>query len=204
MSPQNPRPKKKPFKITTETNLEHKSSGTREERASYLILCEGKTERDYFTGMRTRRGPHINVELPGSDHMSIARAAANRNSDEYSSVWCVLDTELDSMTTAKVLAVIQQSSANACLSTPSFEAWLIMHHEDCLRPFQSADEAKRKLKTIVPSWSEGGTRFSDFSHGVQDAMRRARKIDSSGESVLKNPSSNVWRLVDLLIATAED
>ncbi|MDA0634816.1 RloB domain-containing protein [Nonomuraea sp. MCN248] len=108
------------------------------------------------------------------------------------------------MTTAKVLAVIQQSSANACLSTPSFEAWLIMHHEDCLRPFQSADEAKRKLKTIVPSWSEGGTRFSDFSHGVRDAMRRARKIDSFGESVLKNPSSNVWRLVDLLIATAED
>ncbi|MEV0597512.1 RloB family protein [Nonomuraea cavernae] len=204
MSPRNPRSQKKPFKINTETDLDHKHSGTRQERTSYLILCEGKTERDYFVGMRTRHGPHIHVDIPGSDHVSIAREAAHRNSDEYSSIWCVLDTELDSVTTTKVLAIIQQSSANACLSTPSFETWLIMHHKDCLRPFQSADEAKRKLKAIIPSWSEGSTRFSDFSHGVQEAVRRARKIDPSGESVLKNPSSNVWQLVDRLIDTLED
>jgi hypothetical protein len=199
MSPRNSKPKKKPFKINTETDLNHKNSGTRQERASHLILCEGKTERDYFIGMRTRRGPHIHIDMPGSDHISIAREAVKRNGDEYSNVWCVLDTELDSVTTTKVLAIIQQSSAEVCLSTPSFEVWLIMHHEDCLRPFQSADEAKRKLKTMVPSWREGSTRFSDFSHGVREAVRRAQKIDASGESVLKNPSSNVWKLVDQLI-----
>ena len=204
MSPRKPRSRQRPFKIQTETDLIHRNSGTRQERASYLILCEGKTERDYFVGMRTRRGPQIDVDMPGSDHMSIAYEAAHYSSDEYSSVWCVLDTELDSATTNKVLYLIHRSPANVCLSTPSFEVWLIMHHEDCLRPFQSADEAKRKLKTIIPTWREGSTRFSDFAHGVQEAARRARRIDASGESVLKNPSSNVWRLVDQLIGDSED
>ncbi|MEV1247067.1 hypothetical protein [Nonomuraea sp. NPDC049750] len=39
------------------------------------------------------------------------------------------------------------------MSTPCFEVWLIMHHVDCTRPFQSAEEAKKKLKSLIPSWS---------------------------------------------------
>jgi hypothetical protein len=182
-------------KIQTETSFEHKKQGTREERPSFLILCEGKTERDYFAGMRSRRGPQIDVDMPEVDHLSVVREAVNRQSAEYTAVWCVLDTELDEGLTAAMAAEAKQGAIRLCLSTPSFEVWLIMHLSDCTRPFQSANEAKRRLKSVAPSWREGNTKFSDFSKGVDDACRRARRIDPTGEDVLKNPSSNAWKLV---------
>ncbi|MFG1686491.1 RloB domain-containing protein [Nonomuraea sp. NPDC049269] len=93
MSPRTSRTRK--GGIRTDTDLEHKKKGTRQERASFLILCEGKTEKDYFVGMRSRQGPHIDVDTPKVDHLSIVREAVARRSDEYDAVWCVLDTELD-------------------------------------------------------------------------------------------------------------
>ncbi|GAA3443755.1 RloB family protein [Planomonospora venezuelensis] len=167
----------------------------RQERPSFLILCEGKTERDYFIGMRSRRGPQIDVDIPDVDHLSIVREATVRKSDEYSSIWCALDTELDHALTARLVDEARRGEVNLCLSTPCFEVWLILHHADCARPFQSAEEAKKKLKSLVRSWSEGSTRFSDFSHGIEVACGRSRKLDPTGGEVLKNPSTNAWKLV---------
>ncbi|MEU9887775.1 RloB family protein [Sphaerisporangium sp. NPDC051011] len=84
------------------------------------------------------------------------------------------------------------------LSTPCFELWLILHHADCARPFQSTEDAKRKLREVLPSWSESNTRFADFSDGTEAACQRARKLDPDGEQPLKNPSTGVWRLVESL------
>ena len=154
MSPRNLRGERNRKKINTETRLGRTRSGTRQERSSFLILCEGKTERDYFIGMRSRRGPQIDVDMPEVDHLSIVREACTRKSDEYSAVWCVLDTELDQSLTDDLVREASRASAELCLSTPRFEVWLIMHHVDCTRPFQSAEEAKKKLKSLVPSWSE--------------------------------------------------
>ncbi|WP_433519899.1 RloB family protein [Nonomuraea sp. CA-143628] len=150
--------------------------------------------------MRSRRGPQIDVDMPEVDHLSIVREACTRKSHEYSAVWCVLDTELDQSLADDLVREASRTSVELCLSTPCFEFWLIMHHVDCTRPFQSAEEAKKKLKSLVPSWSEGTTRFSDFSHGLEDACRRARKIDPTGREVSKNPSTNAWRLVTELRA----
>ncbi|MBT2231163.1 RloB family protein [Nonomuraea sp. NEAU-A123] len=181
--------------MRTDTDLEHKKKGTRQERASFLILCEGKTEKDYFVGMRSRQGPHIDVDAPKVDHLSIIRQAVARRSDEYDAVWCVLDTELDEALTSALISEAKRGSIDLCLSTPCFEVWLIMHHTDCTRPFLSANEAKRKLKFVAPGWSEGNTRFSDFLHGLDAACLRARQLDPTGEDFLRNPSTNAWQLV---------
>lgn len=177
----------------TETNLVR--SGSRAERPSVLILCEGKTEKNYFTGMRTRRGPQINVDAPACDHLSVVEQAIGRRSDEYDAVWCVLDTELDPNLVKRLQREADRGGVHLALSTPCFEVWLILHHKDCAAPFQSADEAKKTLARLLPTWTEAGTRFADFDGGVVDACRRARRLDPTGEDHMKNPSTSVWKLV---------
>ncbi|MEU9833093.1 RloB family protein [Streptosporangium sp. NPDC048047] len=197
----------KSTKVSSRTSLTRRGDEKR-ERGSYLILVEGTTEKGYFSGMRSRRGPQIEVDVIKGDHVTRVRKAVARVSDEYDAVWCVQDTELDQTLTDKMLHEAHMGSKESKdgkklhlgLSTPCFEFWLILHHDDHRKPFQTADEAKRKLKDILPAWSEGDTRFSDFADGVADACDRARELDREGDDHGRNPSTNVWQLTTLLRA----
>jgi hypothetical protein len=135
--------------VQTETNLVRR--GSRTERSSFLILCEGKTEKNYFTGMRTRRGPQIDVDHPGCDHLSVVKQAIERQSDNYDAVWCVLDTELDQELAASLVQAANDGRVKLALSTPCFEVWLILHLKDRAAAFQSAEEAKKALARLLPA-----------------------------------------------------
>ncbi|MFD3703834.1 RloB family protein [Nocardia sp. NPDC058658] len=188
-------------KIGKSTDLNRRTAvRKRNERSSFLILCEGETEKNYFTGMRSRNGPQLDVNTPGRDHVAIIEAAiersqeAKRSGSAYEQVWCVVDTELDFQLVERIQMKMIGSGVEVALSCPSFEAWLILHIMDCRRPFQSASEAKKRLQELRPKWSESATRFVDFVDGLQDAEHRAHTIDPSGRSHMTNPSSTVWRL----------
>ncbi len=119
-------------------------------------------------------------------------------SDEYDAVWCVVDTELDRSLTREMVRDAENSGVRLGLSSPCFELWLLLHHVDHAKPFQSAESAKRLLKEVVPSWDEGTTKFADFADGIEAACRRARKLHADDDDPLKNPSTSVWRLVESL------
>ncbi|WP_165966170.1 RloB family protein [Actinomadura sp. 7K534] len=160
-------------------------------------MCEGKTEKGYFTGMRTWRGPQLAVDAPQRDHRGLVREAGARRSDEYDEVWCVLDTELDDQLVQDLIQESRRLEVNLALTSPSFEFWLILHTRGYSRPFQSAREAERELKAIRPGWSKATTKFEDFEDGLDDACDRARKLHN-GDGSPPNPSSAVWRLVEAI------
>jgi RloB-like protein len=81
-------------------------------------LCEGKTEKAYFTGMRSRHGPQIDIDDPVCDHVGLVREAVRRRSDEYTAVWCVLDTELDPELVDRIVASAKNYEIELALSTP--------------------------------------------------------------------------------------
>ncbi|MEV4294274.1 RloB family protein [Microbispora rosea] len=169
------------------------------ERKRFLILCEGETEERYFQGMRTRGGPVLEVINPKVDHLSVIVEAERRRRiddyDETDQVWCVLDTELDSKLAERMRAKAG-TMVRLALSTPCFDFWLLLHREDHRAPFQAAGEVEKTLKSVLPGWSKGSTRFADFKDGVDDACRRAKAIDSEGSDYMRNPSTSVWRLVE--------
>lgn len=174
--------------------------GARRMRSSFLILCEGLTEQKYFKGM-PKRGSAIKASSPKCDHVNLIKRASSRRSEEseeYDEVWCVLDTELDPELTDKLLQEAKRGGVQLALSTPCFEVWLILHHAARTAAFQSADEAKKALARLLPTWTEADTKFSDFENGVEDACRRARDLDPSGEDHMENPSTSVWKLVEKL------
>ncbi|OQS12845.1 hypothetical protein B0T36_22980 [Nocardia donostiensis] len=175
---------------------------SREERSSFLILCEGKTEKRYFTGMRSRYGPQLDVDYSDDwDHCQVAREAvdrwaeAQRSGTPYEGVWCVLDTELDQALVRAISAELQDTKVQVAFSCPSFEVWLILHIRDYRKPFQSAQEAKALLRDVVPGWTPNRTEFSRFKAGLADAVERAQTLEPTGNSHLANPSSGVWQLI---------
>lgn len=190
--------RKQRTRVESVTDLRRRASGSRRERSSFLILCEGRTEKGYFSGMRSRNGPQIDVDEPGGDHLSIVRSAAKRISDEYDAVWCVLDTELDSGLAKAIIEEAARHDVQVALSVPCFELWLILHKRKWSKPFQSAEAAKRELKKIFPTWREGATAFSDFEAGLDNACSRARELDPTGQDYDKNPSSAAWRVVEAI------
>lgn len=189
--------------IERSSSLERRSSGTRVERKRFLILCEGETEERYFLGMRTRGGPVLEVVNPKVDHLNVIVEAQRRwriddyddSGDDGDEVWCVLDTELDRELAGQIL-VKAKGKVQLALSTPCFDYWLLLHHKDHRAPFQAAGEVEKALKSALPGWSKGTTRFTDFKDGVGDACQRAKAVDSDGGSHLRNPSTSVWKLVE--------
>lgn len=202
MSPRSRKPAGRPARaFSTQTSLRRRPGGTRAERRSLLILCEGKTEKQYFAGMRTRLGPQLSIDAPGCDHVALVREARRRSGDEYDEIWCVLDTELDDGIVHEVIKEAHGSNISLAFSSPSFELWLILHSKNHTGPFQSAREAEKMLKALRPGWSKAATRFEDFEGGVGDACERARRLHE-GDGLPPNPSSAVWRLVEKIRETS--
>jgi hypothetical protein len=48
----------------------------------------------------------------------------------------------------------------------------------------------------VPGYDKARLNFADFAPGVDDAIKRARDLDPSGAEHRRNPSTNVWQLVE--------
>ncbi|MDX6738549.1 RloB family protein [Actinocorallia sp. A-T 12471] len=203
MSPRTPKPDGRPVRPSASrpTDLRRKH-GTREEKDRFLVIGEGPTEVGYLTGLK-RRGIVLEVRHYGDlDHRSVVARAVRlkQGPDEYDAVWCVLDTELDREMTREMLAMAAAGDVRLALSAPCFDFWLLLHQVDHRRIFQSAGEVERKLKSLMPTWDKGNTKFRDFQDGLPKAMDRARVLDP-GPGHGGKLFSEVWRLVEFLGAS---
>jgi len=84
---------------------------------------------------------------------------------------------------------------NLALSVPSFEVWLILHISEGCPGFNTAAQAERFLKSLLPGWTKTTLNFADFRDGIDKAVTRAKRLDEPPEA---NPSTAVWRLIESL------
>jgi hypothetical protein len=170
--------------------------GTREQRWTVLILSNGeRTEIDYFNAFKISGllSPDkvVTVKFRNGTPYDTVRAAAEVQAySDYDEAWAVCDVD-----TFDVEAAIAQSADSAvglALSQPCFEVWLIFHKSDSCSPFDNADQARRALRRLIPSWNKSNLNFADFVEGVPDAVVRAQK---RGEPPRANPSTAVWKVI---------
>lgn len=182
--------------VQHETDLTRRSE-VRPQRETLLVVTNGeRTECDYFEALR--KEPWVVVTLRtkfenGAPDDVVALAVRIRQGDEYDKVWAVCDVD-----EYEVSLAIQQAKNGAidlALSMPSFEVWLILHISEKCPRFNDATQASAFLKQLLPSWDKTNLRFSDFQNGIADAFRRAK---SRGEPPDDNPSTAVWRLIEVL------
>jgi hypothetical protein len=172
----------------------------REPRLRLLVVCGGvRTEPAYFRGLkRYARNPAIEIRVRSkgwapSDLVKYARSIAPIGADEFDEVWCVVDRDEFNLEATVICAT--KLDVRLAVSNPCFELWLLLHHDDCTAEMGDAKRVLQRLARKVPGYQKNELRFADFEKGVNDAVRRAERLDPSGLDHRRDPSSGVWRLV---------
>lgn len=193
------------------------------KRAPYdvvLIVCEGKTEHHYFSGLRdVLRLNNANLiiadKIPGSAPVSVVDFAIEKYKKEkdlpYDRVYCVFDKDKHT-TYAAALDKISSThlkkgtSLNAITSVPCFEIWLLLHYTYTTRSFCAAgDESNCKLvvseiKRHIPDYQKGSKEiFATVADKMDIAITNAKKLESFHKTIgTDNPSTKIYELVEYL------
>jgi len=151
------------------------------------VVCEGKTERNYFNAFKredevTRHFAITVKRGKGGSREQIAQSAVEHKdvSDAgYEEVWCVMDVETPAERPSldRALTTLQQNGIKPCLSNPAFEVWLLAHFEKTAKPFQDCDAVVAQLKK---HWQKDFS--ADYDKADRDIFRRVRSLTDSAIS----------------------
>lgn len=180
-----------------ETDLTRRKE-IRDELRTILVVTNGeRTEFDYFTAVKAEpwvdAGKVIVKFEAGAPAAIVARTASIRDDNDFDEAWTVCDLDEFDVTTAISDAASKQ--VYLVLSVPSFEVWLILHISDSCPGFNTAAQAERFLRSLLPGWVKTALNFADFRNGIDKAVARAKKLDEPPNA---NPSTVVWRLIESL------
>lgn len=173
-------------------------------------MCEGGTEKEYADSFaEAQKNPRVRIQAIGHSGvpMSVVRYAKDlrkaneedvaRKGDEnlrFDVIWAVFDVD-DHPQFAQAIDMARSNKIETAISNPSFELWLLLHFR--LQPGMQHREAVLKLlKQYDPTYDKHIS-FSLYYPHFEDALRRARELDSFAEDVKdagRNPTTGYWRL----------
>jgi RloB-like protein len=187
------------------------------KRYQLILFAEGtQTEPVYFTNWFRRYREHIIVKMAPHQHTTtpmelVTRAIDQRASDikeakrgrgdAYNEYWCVFDVD-EHPRIPEALQLAASEDIKIALSNPCIELWLILHFERQTAYLTRKDaerESERILgcgKTPSPAALERLTINYETAKGNAQGLDRMYSGNGSPEN--SNPSSGVWRLVDVI------
>lgn len=173
-----------------------------------LIVCEGKTEEEYFRHLRNTERIPIRLEIKwGVSPISLVRWAVDLKTTaeeearkdanaRYEEIWCIYDVD-DHQHMAEAAALATTHSIRLGISNPCIELWLLLHFQE-QNAHLHRDKALTLCKKHMPSYDKHPP--CDKLHPLcSDAIKRAKKLDSWQTARNKpgaNPSTQVYRLVE--------
>jgi RloB-like protein len=157
-----------------------------------LVVCGGqRTEPDYFKGLARARGARLKVKSKVDSPENLVRyATAIFTPDEYDGVWCVVDADEFDIDATRVAA--GRADVELAVSEPCFELWLLLHFADHRAHIDNGKAACALLVKHVPGYAKK-LDYTVCDPGVEEAIARARALGPG------NPSTDVWRLVEVLL-----
>lgn len=162
-------------------------------------MCCGQTEKAYLDGLKRLARPVTlkPVAKVGSPVQLVRYAQKLRERDPggFDEFWCVVD--VDDFDIEEAVAAAKAARISLAVSNPCFEVWLILHFDKCMAELSSAKEAVARLRKCLPSYEKGEFDFAIFADGVHRAVERAKALEERGAV---NPSTGVWRLVEVVLA----
>lgn len=181
------------------------------------VHCEGRvTEPKYLGHWARRRGSELGISwgTTGVDPMSLVQAARDdmrdmkrirRHADRpFDEVWCVFDRD-DHADINSAINEARQGGIHVAFSNPCFELWLLLHARAWTAELDRR-EAQRVAVSLglVSEKDVPASAWQLLESGYGAAKDRAIKLDErhelNGSPPRSNPSSDVWRLVDVLRA----
>lgn len=173
-------------------------------RHTILIYCGAtSTEPAYFDGLRVeRRNSSVTIKIRsrGIAPVALVEVAAeyrDRRPGAFDEVWCVFD--VDQFDIDAAVREARRRKIRLAISNPCFEIWLLLHHADCSAYCAGYPDVERRLKKQVPTYDKANLDFTAFEPGIGEAINRARRLDPTGSDHQRNPSTNVWQLVEKIM-----
>lgn len=127
-----------------------------------------------------------------------ARRGRGRPRDQ---IWCIFDRD-EHPHFARAIDLADMHGINLAISNPCLELWFILHFEDRTAYLERQPAQRRAEELLGCSKVLTESALSALADGYNEARRRAVKLDEKhsgdGSSPGSNPSSGVWRLIDLI------
>jgi hypothetical protein len=181
-----------------------------------MIFAEGeKTEPIYITHWYRAHREKVIVQIAKHEGTSpyelVERAVAQRavdlheqrrgRGDAYDQYWCVFDVDQHPRI-PDALQLAESNSINVALSGPNIELWFLIHFE-AQTAYIERDEARRKAYTILGCSKALSQQALDllmqkYSVAKDHAQILERKHQGDSSAKPWNPSSDVWKLVDVI------
>jgi RloB-like protein len=134
-----------------------RKAGTRPERRTVVIFCEGEaSEPDYIKALKrlpeVRRNTSVDIEIDPDQGvpLTLVKRAADRKrcDDEVDECWCLFDVEWpkNHPNLTEAIQLARAHGISLAISNPCFELWLILHLEEQTAFISTADAEKRSRK----------------------------------------------------------
>lgn len=175
-----------------------------------LAVCEGLvTEPEYLRGLkRYVRNPTLDIivlKAAGVPKTLVDTAVEEKRAsdqrrkrhleDGYDEVWAVFDRDSHPMF-EEARQKARDNHVWLAVSNPSFELWLLLHHQDQTAPL-SRQKAAISLTQHDPSFDKH-VDFDLYAPGLDAACERARELDRRAQDgdTDGNPTTSVHALVE--------
>jgi RloB-like protein len=180
-----------------------------------LVFVEGlRTEDLYLTYWRRqyrdrvrveidpyRGGPLQLVEKAVEAQRTEAREARRGRGRAHNQIWCVFDRD-EHPNFAEAIGLAGRRSINLAVSNPCLELWFVLHFEDRTAYLERQEAQHRAEQLLGCSKVLTDSCLNALAERYDEARRRAVKLDEKhagdGSPPGSNPSSSVWRLIDLI------
>lgn len=193
----------------------------RHEKPVVLIVCEGETERRYFSDVKRRfRARWIEVYKPHSNDPRGLVTAARRKLTELKlkglrvEPWVVFDAESREDEEARGYSVAIEEAKRRGIgvanSSPSFEYWILLHYAPGIQ-VDSPSDAERELgrEGRIPGYEKPGLPYDElwekYISGVPSGAARTRRealVEDGTNEKLARPVTYVDCLLDRLVEIA--
>ena len=180
-----------------------------------LVFVEGRrTEDSYLTYWRRqyrdqvlveidpfRGGPLQLVEHAVDAKRMEAREKKRGRGRPHDQIWCVFDRD-EHPNFAQAIELANRHEIRLAISNPCIELWFVLHFEDCVRYLKRQAAQRRAEELIGCSKVLNADALGALAERYDQARKRAIKLNEKhagdGSPPGSNPSSGMWRLIDLI------
>lgn len=174
----------------------------RDPKPRLLVVCEGQnTEPQYLNGyVHHLKNPSyvLEVEAGAGDPRKIVEVAKQRCNEaqpgDFDACWCVFDRD-EHTRFADAVDMARANGLELAVSNPCFELWLLLHFRES-PGLQDRHTVQKMLGDHVDGYDKR-VEFAQFASGVEEAEKRATRLDTSAEEMGeagRNPTTQVYRL----------
>lgn len=198
-------------RVTSPAKLK-RHQGKRAPQKTYLIVCEGTTEENYFKALCGSRSNVTVTKSGGSCPMGIVKYA-QQEMEYYYAIICVFDKEFDKgrekkfrQANEKLARLAQKDTKKTIIgawSVPCFEVWFLLHFDRSSSPFSCCDKVEKALKE-----NKDFEKYNKSDKGHYQLLRdrtttaitnAAALYKDSQLETFNNPSTTVHRAVEFLL-----